>query len=200
MLGRLAELVNEYASIEDEQNLRLALEELDTSQNRMPVARVDGKTKPTERRHVLDRFNGPLFPDILVCTQIAGEGIDLHRFCRVVIHYDLSFNPAKIEQRTGRCDRIGSKSERTSADLIVGLPLLAGSYDERIYATLLQRDREQEALIGSGVGGREGIAAMEADLEDGPTEASDANGRRRPMPPALVELLRCSYHVWSERK
>jgi len=200
MLGRLAELVSEYASIEDEQNLRLALEELDASQNRMPVDQVDGKTKQSVRKHLFDRFNGSLFPDILVCTQIGGEGIDLHRFCRVVIHYDLSFNPAKLEQRTGRCDRIGSKSERSAADLIVGIPLLAGSYDERIYETLLQRDREQEALIGSGVGGREGIAAIEEDLEDGPNEASDTNRRLRPMPPALVELLRCNYHVWTPQK
>jgi superfamily II DNA/RNA helicase len=125
------------------------------------VAELSGRNTGVERSRTFDRFNSPLFPDVLVCTQIGGEGIDLQRYCRVVIHYDLSFNPAKFEQRTGRCDRIGSRSEREGADLIVGVPLLAGSYDERTYATLLHRDREQEALIGSGVGGEQGIEANE---------------------------------------
>jgi len=198
MLDRLAELVDGYTAIEDERNLREALQEFRTSQDRLPVAEVTGTTKRVDRSHIFERFNSPLFPDILVCTQIGGEGIDLHRFCRVVIHYDLSFNPAKLEQRTGRCDRIGSRSERYPADLIVGVPLLAGSYDERIYATLLERDREQEALIGSGVGGEQGIAAIEEDREDQPDEATASQSGTRPLPPALVDLLRCSYHVWSD--
>jgi SNF2 family DNA or RNA helicase len=53
-----------------------------------------------------------LLPDILVCTQVGQEGIDLHRHCRHVVHYDLGWNPAAIEQRTGRVDRIGSKTAR----------------------------------------------------------------------------------------
>lgn len=83
-----------------------------------------------------------------MCTEITGEGIDLHRYCRIVIHYDLDFNPAKVEQRTGRCDRIDSKRQREDTSLLVGVPLLAGSYDERIYARLLQRDQTNEALLG----------------------------------------------------
>src|SRR5208282_284194 len=57
-------------------------------------------------------FNTPLLPDILVCTQVGQEAIDLHRHCRHVVHCDLGWNPAAIEQRTGRTDRIGSKAER----------------------------------------------------------------------------------------
>jgi hypothetical protein len=198
MLDRLASLVDEYAAIEDPENLRVKLDEFRASQERDPVALVTGKTKHAERVRLFNRFNSPLFPDVLVCTQIGGEGIDLHRFCRVVIHFDLSFNPAKLEQRTGRCDRIGSKAELDPADLIVGVPLLAGSYDERIYATLLERDREQEALIGSGVGGENSIAALEDDLKDQLNETTAAAYGSRPIPPALVEHLRCNYHVWRE--
>src|SRR5579864_5951555 len=62
----------------------------------------------------LDQFSGstPLLPDILVCTQVGQEEIDLHRHCPHVIHYDLGWNPAAVEQRTGRTDRIGSKAAR----------------------------------------------------------------------------------------
>jgi hypothetical protein len=94
-------------------------------------------------------FNSPFTPDVLVCTQVGDQGIDLHQFCRLVLHYDLTFNPARLEQRTGRCDRIGSKAARENANLLVVLPLLAGSYDERVYASLLQRDQTNEALIGT---------------------------------------------------
>ena len=193
LLERLADLVDSLTAIKDERNLDDALNDLEGT--RPPVAELSGRNTGVERSRTFDRFNSPLFPDVLVCTQIGGEGIDLQRYCRVVIHYDLSFNPAKFEQRTGRCDRIGSKSEREGADLIVGVPLLAGSYDERIYATLLQRDREQEALIGSGVGGEQGIEAIEADLEDSSEESVERPAR--PIPQDLVEALRCNYHVWS---
>ncbi|MGI6416862.1 MAG: helicase-related protein [Thermoguttaceae bacterium] len=40
------------------------------------------------------------------------RGIDLHRHCRHVVHFDLAWNPAVLEQRTGRADRIGSKTFR----------------------------------------------------------------------------------------
>ena len=53
-----------------------------------------------------------MLPDILICTQVGQEGIDLHRHCRHVVHYDLGWNSASIEQSTGRVDRIGSKTTR----------------------------------------------------------------------------------------
>jgi SNF2 family DNA or RNA helicase len=48
---------------------------------------------------------------ILLASEVASEGVDL-QFCRVVINYDLPWNPMKIEQRIGRIDRIGQLSEK----------------------------------------------------------------------------------------
>ena len=62
----------------------------------------------------------------LICTQVGQEGIDLHRHCRHVVHYDLAWNPAVLEQRTGRADRIGSKTFRerdAASDPKSSLPL-----------------------------------------------------------------------------
>jgi len=50
-----------------------------------------------------------LFQDtaqILISTDAGGEGINL-QFCRVMINYDLPWNPMRLEQRIGRIDRIG---------------------------------------------------------------------------------------------
>jgi hypothetical protein len=123
------------------------------------VVLVSGSTR--ERDAVFRGFNSPLLPEILVCTQVGQEGIDLHRHCRHVVHYDLGWNPATIEQRTGRVDRIGSKTQRAqklaqdeSLDgtilpgLEVSLPYLAATYDERIFDRLYMRAQAFDLLMG----------------------------------------------------
>jgi hypothetical protein len=44
--------------------------------------------------------------DVLVMTDIGGEGLNLQRAGRVV-HYDLPWSPCRVDQRNGRADRIG---------------------------------------------------------------------------------------------
>jgi superfamily II DNA or RNA helicase len=44
---------------------------------------------------------------ILICTDAASEGIDLHEHCHRLVNYDVPFNPNKLEQRIGRIDRYG---------------------------------------------------------------------------------------------
>ena len=46
---------------------------------------------------------------ILLATDAASEGIDLQRHCHRVIHYDIPFNPNRLEQRIGRVDRHGQR-------------------------------------------------------------------------------------------
>ncbi len=48
---------------------------------------------------------------ILLATDAASEGIDLQRHCHRVIHYDIPFNPNRLEQRIGRVDRHGQAHE-----------------------------------------------------------------------------------------
>jgi superfamily II DNA or RNA helicase len=44
---------------------------------------------------------------ILLATDAASEGIDLHEHCYRLVNYDIPFNPNKLEQRIGRIDRYG---------------------------------------------------------------------------------------------
>jgi superfamily II DNA or RNA helicase len=99
-----------------------------------------GQTKRETRARLMRAFNTPFFPDILVCSEVMGEGVDLQRSCRHVIHHDLAWNPSTIEQRTGRIDRLGCKAEGRHS-IVVYLPYLAGTADERQY--LVMSDREQ---------------------------------------------------------
>ena len=119
---------------------------------------VHGGTAAETKQRAIDGFNTPLDPEVLIATGVLGEGIDLHRSCRRVIHHDLPWNPAKLEQRTGRIDRIGSLASRLQAQLgvdaddaaiEVGLPYVAGTYDETIFRRVLARRREFRCLLGS---------------------------------------------------
>ena len=47
---------------------------------------------------------------ILICTDAAGEGINL-QFCRLLINWDIPWNPNRLEQRMGRIHRYGQKSD-----------------------------------------------------------------------------------------
>jgi superfamily II DNA or RNA helicase len=67
-----------------------------------------------KREHLKAAFQTGLDRDpvrILLATDAASEGIDLQRHCHRVIHYDIPFNPNRLEQRIGRVDRHGQTHE-----------------------------------------------------------------------------------------
>ena len=74
------------------------------------VISVTGRIPPTEREL---RINGLREHDkyVLVCTDCLSEGINLQHLFDSVIHYDLSWNPTRHEQREGRVDRFGQPKE-----------------------------------------------------------------------------------------
>lgn len=94
-------------------------------------------------------FNTPFFPDIFVCSQVMGEGVDLQRYCRHAIHHDLAWNPSTIEQRIGRVDRLGCKAEGR-VPISVYLPYLAGAADERQYRVMTEREQWFRVVMGQG--------------------------------------------------
>jgi superfamily II DNA or RNA helicase len=47
---------------------------------------------------------------ILLATDAASEGIDLQRYCHRLVHYEIPWNPNRLEQRNGRIDRHGQQS------------------------------------------------------------------------------------------
>jgi len=121
------------------------------------VARIDGSLDYLEREAQVARFRGEPLPSqavetneagapqaatrvaadpgvrFLVATDAAGEGVNL-QFCRVMINYDVPWNPARIEQRMGRIHRYGQKHD------VVLINLLAqGTRDGRVLEVLLDK-------------------------------------------------------------
>jgi len=95
-------------------------------------------------------FNLPGPPYILLCTEIAREGIDLHLWCRRVVQYDLDWNPALMEQQIGRVDRIGSLSRRASEPLEVVWAWTPGTYEEYMARKVGERMEMMRVLLGAG--------------------------------------------------
>ena len=60
-------------------------------------------------RFALDRSEEDAL-DVLLFSEVGCEGLD-YQFCDTMINYDLPWNPMKIEQRIGRIDRRGQKSD-----------------------------------------------------------------------------------------
>jgi len=73
---------------------------------------LHGGMDPRRRDHLKAAFQAKPSRDpvrILLATDAASEGIDLQRHCHRMIHYDIPFNPNRLEQRIGRVDRHGQK-------------------------------------------------------------------------------------------
>ncbi len=198
----LEDLKAASGNIADASSARGALYQATRLRDQQFVALVKGGggNMVATRDRIFNGFNTPLLPEILICTQVGQEGIDLHRHCRHVVHYDLAWNPAVLEQRTGRADRIGSKTfrERDAATdpsqvfLEVGVPFLAGTYDERMYEELRLRAQTFEVLTGGD---------FAADHADGQDDIAKPQGEELgvsvlPLPPQMIDDLRVALQVW----
>jgi superfamily II DNA or RNA helicase len=95
------------------------------------------------RQRVLQDFEMFRGPCVLVSSEVGSEGIDL-QFCRIVVNYDLPWNPMRVEQRIGRVDRIGQMASRIS---VVNL-VCVGTVEERVVTRLYQKLNIFQESIG----------------------------------------------------
>lgn len=80
---------------------------------------------------------------VLVATEVASEGVDL-QFSRLLINYDLPWNPMRVEQRIGRIDRLGQKAQV----IHIWNLFYQETIDERIFGRLLTRLKVFEQALG----------------------------------------------------
>lgn len=100
----------------------------------LSVIDIHGGIPAEERWDRLDRFRNPTGPRILLSSEVGSEGIDL-QFCRIVVNYDLPWNPMRVEQRIGRIDRVGQQAKHLA---IVNFKI-RGTIEERLYTRLHEK-------------------------------------------------------------
>ena len=85
----------------------------------------------------------PAAIDVLLSSEVGSEGLDF-QFCDAMVNYDIPWNPMRIEQRIGRIDRYGQKSETVAIYNFV----TPGTVDFDIYDRCLLRIGIFERAIG----------------------------------------------------
>lgn len=83
------------------------------------VKAVTGELTPDEREAAVEQL-GESDVRILVATDCLSEGINLQGLFTAVVHYDLSWNPTRHEQREGRVDRFGQKAREVRSTMLYG--------------------------------------------------------------------------------
>jgi len=113
---------------------------------------IHGGIPDDERATLRQRFSLPKDNDdaidVLLSSEVGCEGLDF-QFCDFLINYDLPWNPMRVEQRIGRIDRYGQKSETVA---IVNF-VTPGTVDADIYERCLWRI----GVFQHAVGGSEEI-------------------------------------------
>ncbi|OQY27456.1 MAG: hypothetical protein B6243_13005 [Anaerolineaceae bacterium 4572_5.2] len=134
------------------------------------ILTIQGADDRHSRERVTNRFR-TLDGQILVSTDAAAEGLNLHDRCHHLIHLELPWNPNRLEQRNGRIDRYGQWKTP-----IIRYLYLCGTFEERILARLIAKyERQRNRLrfvpntLGIGIGSlpEEGLfAALTTETEE----------------------------------
>lgn len=132
----------------------------------------------------IKEFKKPDGPGVLLSSEVGGEGVDL-QFSRVVINYDLPWNPMRLEQRIGRIDRLGQDADK----VLIWNILYANTIDARIYDRLYDKLDlcryalgDFEAILGDQ------IRRLEIDLLSGHLSVEQQNQRIEQTAQALENL------------
>jgi len=84
-------------------------------------------------------------PRIMIATDCLSEGINLQEYFTAVLHYDLPWNPNRLEQREGRVDRFGQSSKVVKAYLLYSAD---NPIDGVVLNVLLRKVREIRRSTG----------------------------------------------------
>jgi len=93
-------------------------------------------------------FNTPFGPDILVATDRLSEGIDLHKCCRLMVHYEFDPSPVRIRQREGRIRRIKGWAQAINKPIEYAKPIYANTRDEQLVKIVESRLVRFDLLLG----------------------------------------------------
>lgn len=114
---------------------------------RPQIAAVTGRLPPAEREARIAEL-GEHPRRLLVCTDCLSEGINLQDHFSAVVHYDLPWNPTRLEQREGRVDRYGQCEPEVRVVTCWGTD---NRIDETVLEVLLRKHRTIRSTLGISI-------------------------------------------------
>jgi superfamily II DNA or RNA helicase len=126
--------------------LEQAIESTDRADKRIEV--IDGLTNSARRKAIQSRFNTDPAKDplrILLATDAAREGLNFQAHCSDLFHFDLPWNPGRIEQRNGRIDRKLQPATEVNCHYFV----LPQRIEDRVLEVLVRKTETIRKELGS---------------------------------------------------
>lgn len=132
----------------------------DLSRRSIPFVELSGKVPVKKRQNLIDEFNTNPDCKVFLSTDSGGTGLNLQA-ADCVINFELPWNPAKMNQRIGRINRIGQKAtcinvinliakysieERIMAGIKLKGDLFSGVFDGGQDEVILTREKRQEMV------------------------------------------------------
>jgi len=140
-----------------EQQLRAPIAETDQALDR--IATYRGSTPNDEREDIKRAFN--VDPSdhpvrILIATDAAREGLNLQAHCNRLVHFDIPWNPSRMEQRNGRIDR----KLQPATDVFCHYFVYEHRPEDHILETVIEKTKTIRAELGTL------SQVIDAELED----------------------------------
>lgn len=113
------------------------------------LAVLHGGLGDTEQQAIVERFGRQEDPlRVLLCSDVASEGLNLHYFCHRLVHFDLPWSLMVFQQRNGRIDRYGQTRRPRITYLMTesGIETIRG--DLRILEVLQEKDERANRDLG----------------------------------------------------
>ncbi|MGH8542078.1 MAG: DISARM system SNF2-like helicase DrmD [Gammaproteobacteria bacterium] len=126
--------------------LEQAIEATDRAEERIEV--IDGLTSGGRRKEIQRRFNTDPRKDplrILLATDAAREGLNFQAHCTDLFHFDLPWNPGRIEQRNGRIDRKLQPADEVYCHYFV----IPQRVEDRVLEVLVKKTETIQEELGS---------------------------------------------------
>lgn len=123
-----------------------AIASSDLAEDRIAV--IDGLTSSANRKEIQRRFNADPANDplrILIATDAAREGLNFQAHCTDLFHFDLPWNPGRIEQRNGRIDRKLQPADEVRCHYFV----LPQRVEDRVLDVLVRKTDTIKRELGS---------------------------------------------------
>ena len=112
------------------------------------IAVLDGSTSKENRKEIQRRFNADPAREplrILIATDAAREGLNLQAHCTDLFHFDLPWNPGRLEQRNGRIDRKLQPADEVRCHYFV----LPQRVEDRVLEVLVEKTERIQQELGS---------------------------------------------------